>query len=186
MRNLIRIIKLTVGLTLMFFVSNLAFGETKQGFTNLLDELRSVDAAEVASVERELIFLWSKTGSASADLILKRAEADMAQQKFHDAADRFATLCELAPDHAASHLGYAQALYALGYIGPAIAELEVALRIETQFYPALYTLAQIYEALDRKELAFRTYQAVHEIHPRLANLDKALQRLSASVKGQSL
>ncbi len=186
MKNRLKIIKPIVGLITVILCSFPTFAQESGKVKTLLQELRSVDDPEVASVERELLFIWSQTGSPSADLILTRANSDFAQNKFEAAANRFATVTEMAPDHAGAHLGQARALFQLGYIGPAIDRFERALELDPDFYPALFSLAQVYERLDRDELAFKTYEAVYEIHPRLSGLDEALQRLSASVKGQSL
>lgn len=186
MKNLVKIIKLSLGLSLLFFVSNVARAQELSKIPLLLEELKTSAVAEVASIERELFFEWGKTGSPTADLLMKRAEADMLARDFQGAANRFATVVEMSDGNAMAHLGRAKALIALGYYGPALDSLKSALEKEPQFYPAWFVLAQILEAQDKPHVAFGAYELVQKIHPRMANLDEALQRLAASVKGQSL
>ena len=100
----------------------------------LYNELAASDQEKFAAIEREIKQLWSLSGSPGVDLLYKRGENSFKAQRFDVAAQHFGAVIEMAPQFASGWYGRARAYHHLGYFGPAIEDLQAALRLDALHY----------------------------------------------------
>ena len=152
----------------------------------LMLQLRESEPAEADRIAREIALEWQKSGSASADLLLKRGRDAMERGEFETAIGHFTALVDHAPDFAEGWHMRAGAYFNVGLIGPALSDLEQTLTLNPQHYEAILGLASLFEMIERPEEAYEAYLQVKSIHPNHPDVTEALERLEPMVKGQEL
>ena len=152
----------------------------------LLERLEDADPTDAAAVERELQALWSKSGSAAMDLLLRRGRDAMERQDWQAAIEHLTALTDHAPDFAEGWSERARAFFHAELFGPAVADLERALALNPNDYNAIFGLGQVFEFFGDPERAYAAYERAKAIHPYHEEVTKALDRLSTVVGGQAL
>lgn len=149
-------------------------------------DLRDAEGAKVAQIEAQIILEWSRSGSATADLLMKRGRDALEREDVTAAIDHFSAVVDHAPGFAEGWVERARSYAALGMFGPAIGDLERALAINPRHFGAVAGLASLLEAIGRPDDAYEAWQQVKAIHPHHDGAREALERLARVVKGQSL
>lgn len=152
----------------------------------LMSDLAGADAVSAARLEREIQLEWAKSGSASADFLLKRGRDAVERGEFEAAIGHFTALVDHAPDFAEGRVARAGAYYLVGLLGPAVQDLEVALTLNPRHYEAIFGLGAIFEAIDKPTEAYAAYAQVKAIHPHHPDVTEAMQRLEPQAKGHEL
>ncbi|MFC3615894.1 tetratricopeptide repeat protein [Lutimaribacter marinistellae] len=152
----------------------------------LLEALATADPSEARRIERQLQGLWSKSGSASADLLLERGREAMEDNDTRLAIEHLTALTDHAPEFAEGWHARASAFFGADRYGLALDDLQRALALNPHNYNAIYGLGLIFEALDAPELALDAYRRALAIHPHHEEVTKAVNRLEPRVGGQSL
>ena len=152
----------------------------------LLEALRGADAAEANRLDRQLQSLWSKSGSASIDLLLKRGRDAMEVQDFRAAVEHFTALTDHAPDFAEGWHARASAYFASDLFGPALADLERALSLNPNNYNAIFGLGAILETFGDDRRAFQAYERALEINPHHEEARAAVDRLKPGLEGRAI
>lgn len=154
--------------------------------SELLSALSTSDAAGAQRLDRQLKAIWGKSGSASADLLLKRGRDALEAEDFVAAIEHLTALTDHAPEFAEGWHARASAYFGADLYGPALADLERALALNPNHYDAIYGLGLIFEALGQREQAFEVYSRALAIHPHHEEVTSAVNRLKPHVTGQSL
>ncbi len=153
----------------------------------LFTRLAESDEDEWKRIQSEIWRMWSQSGSASMDLLLRRAHKAMEEQDDPELALRYLDdLVRFAPDFAEGWNRRATVHFQLGEYGKAVAGIERALSLEPRHFGALGGLAMILERLGDKDGAYEAYKRALEIHPYLPGAAKALERLAPDVEGREL
>lgn len=152
----------------------------------LLKTLRDGDAAAAQIAERELITLWSKSGSASMDFLLKRGRDAMEVKDWKTAVEHLTALTDHAPEFAEGFYARAQAYYQQQLFGPAVADLEQVLALNPNHYAALRGMGSILETLGEANRAHAAYKMVLDLHPGDEEAQKGLERTERKAMGRSL
>lgn len=153
---------------------------------SLMSQLREAEPADADRLAREIALEWQKSGSASADLLLKRGVDAMERGEFEVAIGHLTALVDHAPDFAEGWHMRAGAYFNVGLLGPALSDLEQTLALNPQHYEAILGLANLFEMIERPEEAYEAYLQVKSIHPHHPDVTEALTRLEPMVKGQEL
>ena len=95
----------------------------------LLSDLSDPKTENWQLVERQLRNAWSKSGSASMDLLLQRGEKALEEEDYDLALEHLTALTDHAPDFAEGWVSRAGAFVRMGYYGMALSDLEHALAI---------------------------------------------------------
>jgi tetratricopeptide (TPR) repeat protein len=148
-----------------------------------LQDATPEEAPQIAALISEE---WSKSGSPTLDLLLKRGIDAMDAGDFAAAIDHFTALIDHAPDFAESYNGRAAAYYLTGRIGPAIDDLRQALVLNPRQFIALRGFAVILEELGREAEALEVYKRVLALHPSEPDTLVAVDRLEQKLAGRSL
>lgn len=154
---------------------------------DLLRQLREAETPQAADlVSRELRDLWSRSGSAAIDLLLRRGRDALGGGRPDEAVEHFSAAIDWAPDFAEPYIGRASAYYLAGRAGPAIEDLRQALVLNPDDWEALQGFAAILEEVDRPADALEVWRRVHDIHPQNPEAAAAVARLSGEIEGQTL
>ena len=152
----------------------------------LLDLLKTPNLENWEEVANEIVAKWSKSGSASMDLLLRRGREALEKGDITAAIEHFTALTDHAPDFAEGWQMRATAYYSAEMFGPAMADLERALLLNPKHFGALQGVAIISEQLGLLDQALRAYQAAIAIHPNDPDLIEGLKRVQTQQNGITL
>jgi len=152
----------------------------------LLQQLAEAEQGPARALDRQLQALWSKSGSAAMDLLLKRGRDALEVDEVSVAIEHLTALTDHAPDFAEGWHMRASAYFEAELYGPALADLERALALNPNNYNAIFGLGAILETFGNPEQAYEAYTRVLTIHPHHEDVRKAMERLRPRVEGKSL
>lgn len=170
---------------LMFGAALPAFAQTAE-LDALFEKLAKADAAEAERLESDIWREWSKSGSAAFDLLLGRGREAIQQGDFQAAIDHLSALIDHSPDFAEAWNARATAYYQAGSFGPSIADIQHTLALNPRHFGAMSGFAMILEELERPDQALEVYRAALAIHPHLAGVVEAIERLETAKRGQGI
>ena len=154
---------------------------------DLMDQLgAAVSEREAELVIRAIVAEWSKSGSASVDLLLRRG-VDALEAGDHAAAVEHLTAA-IDEDGAFAEALYrrATAYYLTGNVGPALNDLRQVLVLNPDHFGALQGFAVIVEELGRKAEALEVFRRVLDMNPQDADVANAVARLARELDGTAL
>ncbi|WP_043844605.1 tetratricopeptide repeat protein [Roseivivax marinus] len=155
--------------------------------SDLLTDLREAEDPVAADrAERALRLEWAQSGSASADLLLKRGRDALEVGQTDAAIEHLTALTDHAPDFAEGWFALATAYYTEELFGPAARALERTLVLNPDHYGALQGIGAIHDQLDRPRKAYAAYSAAAAIRPYNDELTEALDRLAREAQGWQL
>lgn len=137
-------------------------------------------------LEQEIWKEWGRSGSASADFLLKRGREAMEAEEYALAAEHFTALTELAPDFPEGYNMRAAAYFNLGLYGPALEDITQTLSLEPRHYGALNGLGVMMEEMGNPAAAYAAYELGLAIHPNQPDIREALERLAPDAAGKDL
>jgi tetratricopeptide (TPR) repeat protein len=152
----------------------------------LFDQLASPELADWEKVEKSIWAEWSKSGSASMDLLLERGRTAMGEQKYRKAIEHFTALTDHAPEFAEGWNARATAFFGAQEYSLSIADIGRTLALNPRHFGAMQGLGRILEELEDRENALKAYRAALAIHPHRPGLKDAIERLEARISGQDL
>lgn len=161
-------------------------GQGAGSVKDLLDQLEQSEPAEASKISREIALEWSKSGSASMNLLLKRGKEAMERGEFQLAIGHLTALTDHAPDFAEGWAMRAQVWHRLEEPGLVLADLQQVLALNPNHYEALFGLAVTLEQLEQFDLAIRAYDLVLSIHPHYLEAQEGMTRLKPRVQGKAL
>ncbi|WP_373353877.1 hypothetical protein [Pseudoroseicyclus sp. CXY001] len=153
---------------------------------DLFGALREAPEGQSVRIVGEIVNEWSKSGSATVDLLLQRGRDAMEEGDAEGAVDHLTAAIDWAPDFAEAYHARAEAYYYLGMIGPGLADLERTLALNPDQFIAMRGFAIILEELERPEEALEVYRVVLEYYPGDAVSQDSVERLETELLGQSL
>ena len=152
----------------------------------LFDRLKTVEPSDYKPIEEKIWQEWSKSGSPAMDLLLERGRAALEDKRIDEAIGHFTALTDHAPQFAQGWHARATAYYEAQLYGPAIADLQIALRLEPRHFGAMSGLAVILEDLDRPAQALEVLREVEAIHPHREDLRARIDKLEKLTAGQQI
>jgi len=183
----VRILNRVVAAFLLVFMTCVAaVAQDNTKLDGLFDRLKTADAAEAGRIEAEIWIEWSKSGSPALDLLLQRGRDAMAVGDIRLAIEHFTALIDQDPTFAEGWNARATALFQAGEFGPSIADIAQVLQLNPRHFGALSGLGTILEETGKPERALEVYRAAQAIHPQMAGVNEAVERLEAQATGQEL
>jgi tetratricopeptide (TPR) repeat protein len=153
---------------------------------DLFQKLAAADAAEAERIESDIWREWSKSGSPAFDLLLERGREAIKQGDHQAAIEHLTALIDHAPDFAEAWNARATAYYQAGSFGPSIADIRQTLALNPRHFGAMSGFAMMLEELERPDEALEVYRAALAIHPHLAGVVEAIERLETAERGQGI
>ena len=151
----------------------------------LLDELARPDVDHDGVADR-IGDVWSRSGSASADLLLRRGREALEAGDHEAAIDHLTALTDHAPDFAEGYNARATVYYAEGRVGEALADIVRTLELEPRHFGALAGLGFVMEDLGHDRDALRAFRAAADLHPGIPAVNDAVDRLEDDLEGETL
>lgn len=136
--------------------------------------------------ESDILREWSKSGSASIDLLLQRGEAALDEGNTDAAIGHLTALVDHAPDFAAGWQARAAAYATIGQFGPALTDLAQTLKLEPRHFAALTQLGVMLEESGDNERALQAYQESLKIHPHQQEAIDGVARLEKQLSGTEI
>lgn len=152
----------------------------------LYDQLKTAPAEDAPRIEAEIDRAWQQSGSAAMDLLLQRGQEALAVGDTGAAIDHFSALIDHAPDFAEGYNARAAAFFQEGQVGLALDDIAQVLVLDPRHYTAITGLALMLEDMERPEAAIAAYEEALAIHPHLAGVTEAIERLRAETDGQEI
>ena len=163
-----------------------AMAQDRPRSDDLLDRLAQPDLRNWPVVEEEIILLWSRSGSPSADYLLDRGRAALEAGDLTAAYDHLTALTDHAPDFAEGWNARATMFFETNRYGPAIADIQRVLALEPRHFGALTGLGYMLEEMDLLEEALAAFRAAQAIHPHRDEINDAVDRVERALEGQAL
>jgi len=129
---------------------------------------------------------WTKSGSATIDLIMQWSEKATSDKKYDVALDFLDQVTLLAPDYAEGWNRRATVHYLMNDYAKSMADIDRALRLEPRHFGALSGMAAIFEMYDRKQAALAIYERVLDVYPAMRRAQDELSRLSEELAGEGI
>lgn len=162
-------------------------GRAQDRAETLLQELLEAETEVAAQrLENRIIAEWSKSGSASMDLLLKRGRDALEVKDTEAAVEHFRALTDHAPEFAEGWHGLALAYFDAELYGPAMESLERVLALNPKHFAALRGVGAINERVGKRTLAYRAFEKVLELRPHDPVVEKAMDRLEREAIGITL
>jgi tetratricopeptide (TPR) repeat protein len=152
----------------------------------LLDRLAQPDLRNWEVIEQQIYQAWSRSGSDSADYLLRRGRAAMEVDDLVAAYDHLTALTDHAPDFAEGWNARATLLFQMGAYGASIADIQRVLALEPRHFAALTGLGIMLEEMGEWESALAAYREAHAIHPHRPDIDEAIDRIEQELEGRTL
>lgn len=180
--------KFAVAALLLISATTLAAQTSDQPdrLSQLLDRLADPETGNWEIVEQEIIQRWSISGSATADLLLRRGVNAMDAGEFETAIQHFTALVDHAPEFAEGWNLRATAYYQAGLIGPSIYDVQMVLALNPDHFGALVGLGIMLEELGDFDNALIALQEARAIHPHRPDIEGAIGRLETALEGQPI
>ncbi len=173
-----------------FSMAHAETGVLAPGNDALLEELYQTlaqpDLDDWQVVERQVLVLWSQSGSPAMDLLLDRGRRAMNAGALTVAVEHFSALIDHAPDFAEGWNMRATAYYLLGEYGLSVADIRQTLILNPQHFGALAGLGSIYELTDNPAGALAAFRAAQAVNPHREDINSAIERLTIVVEGEQL
>ena len=163
-----------------------AIASAQPSADELLDRLAQPDLRNWDVVENEVYEAWSRSGSPSADYLLRRGREALAVEDYEAAYDHLTALTDHAPDFAEGWNARATLLFQMGAYGQSIADIQRVLALEPRHFAALTGLGIMLEEMGDMETALEAFRAAHAIHPHRPDIEEAIGRIEQELEGRTL
>jgi tetratricopeptide (TPR) repeat protein len=159
-------------------LAGFAQGDSEAGrLDELFAELAEPGRDDWQRLEREITRIWSRSGSASMDMLFRRGNEALENEDFTAAVEHFSALTDHAPDFAEGWNARATTFFLMGDYSLAIADVQRTLTLNPRHFGALSGLGIMFEQMGETDLALRAMLAVQEINPNRPNVNQAIIRL---------
>lgn len=154
--------------------------------TELLESLRGASPEQAKRIDSNLRSEWSKSGSASMDLLLRRGRKALEDDNLDAAIEHFTALTDHAPDFAEGWHGLARAYFASDLYGPTLDALGRVMVLNPDHYHAIFGLGALFQQFGDYVRAERAYRAVLDLNPHHEDAKEAIERLKREGIGREL
>jgi tetratricopeptide (TPR) repeat protein len=154
--------------------------------SDLLDTLKSAPEEEAGRLTRQIEAAWSRSGSASMDLLLRRGRKALDEEDYDVAIEHFTALTDHAPDFAEGWHGLARAYFEADLYGPTLDALGRALALNPDHYNALFGLGAMFLQFQDYPRAEEAFLKVLALHPHHEEAKQALDTLKREGIGREL
>lgn len=161
-------------------------GDTDAQLDELFRLLKESDLEDFLDIERDIVDIWTDSGSAAMNLLLERGRLATATEDYPKALEHLSALIDHAPEFSAGWNARATVYYFIDEYALAIADIRQALILNPRHFGALNGLALILEDIGKPEAAYKAYIMAQELHPHLHMVNEAILALRRDIDGVAL
>lgn len=155
-----------------------ANADPEEVLDRLFAQLRQADSEDTAKVlESAIQAMWMRSGSDTADVLMKQAGAAMEKKSYGSALAILDTVVELNPDFAEGWNRRATVHFLRGDYTNSQADIERVLELEPRHFGALSGLGAIEKERGNGRAALRALRRARTINPKLDNIDDRIRKL---------
>lgn len=144
----------------------------------LFAQLRMADGKETAGVlENAIQAMWLRSGSPTADVLMKQAGAAVEAKSYGPALAILDTVVELYPDFAEGWNRRASVHFLRGDYTSSLSDIDQVLALEPRHYGALSGLGAIEKERGNGRAALRALRRAKIINPNLDSIDDRIREL---------
>ncbi|HWJ72766.1 MAG TPA: tetratricopeptide repeat protein [Kaistia sp.] len=155
-----------------------------QLFATLADP---ADETRAKAAEQEIQRRWTRSGSATIDLLMGWAQQSLAAKDYGRSLDFLDQVVMLKPDFAEGWNRRATIYYLRDDYGKALADLEKVLALEPRHFGALAGIGMIFQDIDRKADALAAFERALALDPYLdPEIKNAIKSLEPDVHGKEI
>ena len=152
--------------------------ETAEVIDRLFGQLRQADDEKSAQlIENAIQSLWLRSGSPTADLLMKQAADAMGEQKYGAALVILDTVVELNPNFVEGWNRRATLHFLRGDFTSSLSDIDHVLSLEPRHYGALSGQGEIFKKRGAGRKALRALRRARTVNPRLKNLKERIREL---------
>ena len=144
------------------------------------------NARAAAKLEADIRADWNESGSATADLMMERAQLALEAGKFEIARAFCDRAILIQPDFAEAYRRRADLFLADDNVVEAIQDLNQTLTLDPRHFEAWTVLGAVFERLGARSEAAEAYKEALAVHPHFQPAKQGAQRTAASGDGVSL
>ena len=152
----------------------------------LFARLSQKDAGDWERVQSEINGIWNESGSASMNLLARRADKAIAAQDYETALVHLDDLVRLAPDFAEGWNKRATVYFIQENYGPSLDDIARTLQLEPRHFGALSGLGIILDRVGDSEGALAAFRRASRLHPNLEGALEGIKKLAREVEGERL
>lgn len=141
-------------------------------------------ASEGDRLQARIWEIWLETDDPDARKLMRQGIVATNARRFEHALERFDQLVALAPEFAEAWNRRATLYYMMGDYQASVADIQRTLALEPRHFGALSGLGMIYDDLDRREAALRSFEAALAINPLLDGARERAQEIRRESRGQ--
>lgn len=130
--------------------------------------------------------IWLRSGSDTANLLMKRAVQSIDKKDYPVALDLLDRLVELKPSWAEAWNKRASVRFYQGNVDGAMADVERVLKLEPKHFGALDGMAAILQRTGFDKRALEVYRRSLSIYPHQPEVEKIVEKLQLEVEGQGI
>ena len=147
---------------------------------------KSQDAAESKGIGDQIIRLWSRSGSDTADLLMARVNISIKAENYELALDLLDSVVTLEPQWAEAYNRRATVLYLKEDLDGAMRDIRQTLYLEPRHFGAIAGMSLIFQATDDKKRALKAARAALAIYPFMEGAEGYVERHAREVDGENL
>ena len=156
---------------------------SREVLDSLFGKLHNVKSSESATLLANAIWkIWSRSGSPTADMLLRQAERAMRAGQQRVAISILSTIIDQYPDFAEAWNKRATAYFLSYDYDRSIADIKEVLKREPRHFGALSGLGLIYQRLGKNKKALKAFRRALAIHPFLGEAGVAVKNLSGDTE----
>lgn len=150
---------------------------TEQTVAERLDSLfvrlrRERDDAKALAIAAQIKTIWSRSGSATVDLLMQWATKAMVEKRYASALDFLNEAIALAPDYAEAWNRRATVYFLQKDYQNAMYDINRTLELEPRRFDALTSMATILRRTGLKQRALEAYQKALDVYPMMREVQK--------------
>lgn len=137
---------------------------------------------EAKAVEQSIWRLWTRSGSATDDLLLEQATRSMNARQYDRALDILDAIIEHSPDFSEAYNKRATVNYVVGRLDQSLADINKVLSLEPRHFGALSGLGMIRRDKGDDRGALEAFREALAIHPYMDNVKDAVRSLEKEIE----
>lgn len=147
---------------------------------------RAKSSAAAAGVAGRIKERWSRSDSATVDLLMQWAGEAMDRKEWPVAQDFLDQVVVLKPEFAEGWNRRATMHYLAGNLPKSMADIERTLALEPRHFGALSGMAAIFMDIGKKEQALAAYRRVLDVYPQLREAQQQVGVLEDELTGSRI